>query len=177
MVSRDVDICSDYCHLALSSYTTKLPDMQAHSYSKGEYEICTDKVRMDLALIHDFLSTQTNWAKGIPVERVKTSIENSLNFGVFHEGRQIGYARVITDYASIAYLGDVFILPAYRGRGLSKWLMEVIMAYPGLQGLRRWILLTSDAGGLYAKYGWKKLPKPELYMEIHDPDVYKASQL
>jgi GNAT superfamily N-acetyltransferase len=146
--------------------------MKDISTIKGDYSITTDKHQLDLDAIHHFLSTQSHWSKNIPLEKVKTSVENSLNFGLFHLDKQIGYARVISDFATIAYLGDVYVLPEYRGRGLSKWLMEQVMAHPGLQGLRRWILLTSDAHGLYEKYGWKKVSKPELYMELYNPGVY-----
>ena len=142
-------------------------------YTQGDYQITTNRDEMDVTVIHNFLSNQSHWAKGIPVETVRKSIENSLNFGLFYGQQQVGYARVITDYATIAYLGDVFILPEYRGRGLSKWLMEIVMAYPAVQGLRRWVLLTSDAHTLYEKTGWKRVPKPELYMEWFNPDVYK----
>jgi GNAT superfamily N-acetyltransferase len=129
---------------------------------------------MDIKAIHDFLSHHSQWSKGISLDLVRRSVEHSLNFGLFYQKKQIGYARVITDYATIAYLGDVYVLPEHRGMGLSKWLMEAVMTHPDLQGLRRWILLTSDAHGLYEKYGWKKIAKPELYMELHDPEVYKG---
>ena len=147
--------------------------MPTTPYTHGDYSITTDRDKLDISVIHDFLSNHSHWAMGIPIETVKKSIDHSLCFGLFHGDKQIGYARVITDYATIAYLGDVFVLPEYRGRGLSKWLMEVVMAYPDVQGLRRWVLLTSDAHGLYEKTGWRRIPKPELYMEWHDPDVYK----
>jgi GNAT superfamily N-acetyltransferase len=140
--------------------------------TKGDYSITTDKSQLDIYAIYRFLSIQSHWSKNIPLDRVKTSVENSLNFGLFHHNMQIGYARVISDFATIAYLGDVYVLPEYRGRGLSKWLMEQVMAHPNLQGLRRWILLTSDAHGLYKKYGWKEVAKPGLYMELYNPDVY-----
>jgi GNAT superfamily N-acetyltransferase len=108
---------------------------------------------------------------------VKRSIEHSLAFGVFKEDQQVGFARIITDYATFAYLGDVFILEPFRGRGLSKWLMEVIVGHPELQGLRRWMLLTRDAHGLYGKVGFTELINPERYMELHFPDVYKGVTL
>ena len=147
--------------------------MSTTSYTQGDYHITTDRAKLDIAVIHDFLSNHSHWARGILLETVKKSIANSLNFGLFHHESQIGFARVITDYATIAYLGDVFVLPEYRGHGLSKWLMDVVMAYPDVQGLRRWVLLTSDAHGLYEKTGWRRIPKPELYMEWYDPDVYR----
>jgi GNAT superfamily N-acetyltransferase len=103
-------------------------------------------------------------------------VENSLCFGVYYRGdSQVGFARIITDYATIAYLGDVFILPEHRGQGLSKLLVGEIMAHPDLQGLRRWMLLTSDAHGLYRQYGWKTIVNPDRYMEIANPDIYKNS--
>ena len=147
--------------------------MTSNEYTQGDYHISTDPYQMDIVAIHDFLSHHSHWARGIPIETVRRSIDHSLNFGLFHGDKQIGFARIITDYATIAYLGDVYVLPEYRGHGLSKWLMEIVMSYPDLQGLRRWILLTADAHGLYEKTGWKRVAKPELYMEWHNPDVYK----
>ena len=147
--------------------------METVNRHKGDYTISTDSSRMDISAIHDFLSHHSHWSRGISLDLVSRSVEHSLNFGLFYQNKQIGYARVITDYATIAYLGDVYVLPEHRGRGLSKWLMEEVMTHPDLQGLRRWILLTSDAHGLYEKYGWKKIAKPDLYMELHDPKVYK----
>jgi GNAT superfamily N-acetyltransferase len=140
-----------------------------------DYLITTDKNKMDLYAIHDFLSTKSGWSNDIPLNTVKTSIENSLNFGLFHKERQIGFARVISDFATIAYLGDIYVLEEYRGQGLSKQLMEQVMNHPNLQGLRRWILLTSTAEWLYEKYNFTKLPKPEIYMELYNPDVYKQN--
>jgi len=109
------------------------------SWVRGEFEISTDPARIDLATVHNFL-THSYWAKGIPVETAQQSIQNSLCFGVYQGKQQVGFARIITDYATFAYLADVFILEQYRGRGLSKWLMECIVAHPQLQGLRRWML-------------------------------------
>jgi len=140
----------------------------------GEFTITTDKSKLDVVAIHDFLSKFSGWSDNIPLERVKTSIDNSLNFGLFHNDKQIGFARIISDFSTIAYLGDIYILNAYRGQGLSKKLMEVVMGHPNLQGLRRWILLTETAEWLYQKYGFTKLPRPELYMELFDPNVYKT---
>jgi GNAT superfamily N-acetyltransferase len=146
--------------------------MQHLNLVKGDFELSTDRNRMDLAVIHDFLAHQSYWAKNISIEIVQKSIENSLNFGLFQGEKQIGYARVITDYATIAYLGDVFVLPFYRGQGLSKWLMETIMNHADLQGLRRWILLTADAHDLYQQFGWKPIEKPERYMDKWNPNAY-----
>ena len=142
-----------------------------HSWSKGDFEISTDPVRIDLATVHKFL-TNSYWAKGIPLETVQRSIANSLGFGVYHAGRQVGFARVISDRATFAYLADVFILEDYRGRGLSQWLMECIVGHPDLQGLRRWMLATQDAHGLYQRYGFIPIKSPERWMEIHRPGVY-----
>ena len=144
-----------------------------HEWRQGEYFISTDKSRLDLTLIHNFLRT-SYWAAGIPLEVVRRSIEHSLSFGLYKEDQQIGYARVITDFATFAYLGDVFILEPFRGQGLSKWLMEVIVTHPELQGFRRWILLTKDAHGLYKKVGFKGVATPERYMERFFPNVYEG---
>ena len=139
-----------------------------------DFTITTDKSKMDIVAIHDFLSKYSGWSDNIPFDRVKTSIDNSLNFGLFHNHKQIGFARIISDFSTIAYLGDIYVLDNYRGQGLSKKLMDAVIEHPNLQGLRRWILLTSTADWLYEKYGFTKLPKPELYMELFDPNVYKA---
>lgn len=139
---------------------------------KDKYLISTDDNRLNVTLIHKFLAEESGWSAGIPFHNVEKSIENSLNFGLYMGEEQIGFARVISDFSTIAYLGDIFILKEYRGLGLSKWLMEVIMGHSDLQNLRRWILLTSTADWLYEKYGFKKLPHPEIYMEKHDPHVY-----
>lgn len=138
-----------------------------------EYTISTDKAKMDIVAIHDFLSNHSSWSNNIPIEKVQISIDNSLNFGVFHNEKQIGFARVISDFSTIAYLGDIYILQEYRGKGLSKKLMDAILQHPNLQKLRRWILLTSTASWLYEKYGFTQLPNPEIYMELYDPNVYK----
>jgi GNAT superfamily N-acetyltransferase len=143
----------------------------------SEYEISTDPARLDVALIHDWLSTSSYWAKGIPRDVVERSIAHSLNFAVHHrtEG-QVGYARVITDRATFAYLADVFVLDAHRGKGLSKRLMETILAHAELQGLRRWLLATRDAHELYERFGFS-LPKVSgRLMERLDPDVYASSK-
>ena len=150
--------------------------MKISEHTFGDFLITTDKSKLDIVAIHDFLSKYSGWSDHIPFERVQTSIDHSLNFGLFHRDEQIGFARVISDFSTIAYLGDIYILDPYRGRGLSKKLMDAVMGYPDLQGLRRWILLTSTAGWLYEKYGFTKLPKPELYMELFDPNGYKTDK-
>jgi GNAT superfamily N-acetyltransferase len=148
----------------------------AAEYRKGDFTLSTDPARLDIDVIHEYL-TNCYWAKGIPRETVARSIENSLCFGVYAEGAQIGFARVITDFATYAYIGDVFILDSHRGRGLGKWLMQSIMQHPRLQGLRRWSLVTRDAHGVYAPYGFHPLEAPEKYMELHDPHVYTEKSL
>ena len=148
----------------------------AEEWRQGEYLISTDKSKLDLAVVHGFLTT-SYWASGIPLEIVKKSIEHSLNFGVYRGMQQVGFARVITDYATFAYIGDVFILEEFRGRGLSKWLTEVIADHPQLQGLRRWLLLTRDAHSLYEKTGFVRPKAPERYMEKYFDDAYKPGDL
>jgi len=141
---------------------------------RGEFLLSTDPVRLDLDVIHGFLTT-SYWAKGIPREIVARSIEHSLCFGVYDgSGAQVGFARVVSDFVTFAYLGDVFVQESHRGRGLGKWLMECIMQHPALQGLRRWILVTRDAHGLYSQFGFMSLKAPERYMELHRPGVYDA---
>ncbi|HEX4427244.1 MAG TPA: GNAT family N-acetyltransferase [Terriglobales bacterium] len=146
-----------------------MPSSEEHQ--KNGFSISTDPERLDLDVIHGFL-TESYWAKGVPREVVARSIENALCFGIYSDGKQVGFARVISDYATYAYIGDVFVLEGYRGRGLSKWLMECIMQHPRLQGLRRWSLVTGDAHGLYSQFGFTPLQSPELWMEIHKRDVY-----
>jgi len=135
---------------------------------RDQYTITTDKARLDIDAICDFL-TRAYWAKGRPRERMQRALENSLVFGLYDGSRQIGLARVVSDYAIFAYLCDVFIHEDYRAKGLGKWLVETVMAHPDLQGLRRWTLATSDAHDLYRKYGWKPLTDPQSWMEILRP--------
>jgi len=144
---------------------------ETSEYRKGEFFTSTDRAKLDLNFVHGFL-TESYWAKGIPREVVVRSIQNSLCFGLYCGTEQIGFARVITDYATYAYLADVFVIERYRGRGLAKWLMECIMAHPQLQGLRRWTLATRDAHGLYAHFGFTPLAKPDRFMELHDAEIY-----
>jgi len=140
-------------------------------WSRGDFEITTDPDRIDVAVVHAFLY-DSYWANGIPRETVENSIRNSLCFGLYRGKQQAGFARVITDRATYAYLADVFVLPEYRGRGLSKWMMECIVTHPHLRGLRRWTLATRDAHGLYQQFGFRLLAAPERWMERHDPEVY-----
>jgi len=141
-------------------------------YHRTKFLISTDRARLDLDLIYEFLS-ECYWAKGIAREVVARSIESSLCFGIYEQTRQIGFARVISDFATYAYIGDVFVIESYRGQGLGKWLMECIMSHPSLQNLRRWSLVTRDAHGLYARFGFARLRSPERYMEWLNPDAYK----
>ena len=141
-------------------------------YYKDQYTISTDKAKLDVPYIRNFLA-RTYWAENIPVEIVEKSIQGSLCFGVYDGNMQIGFARVITDYATFGYLADVFIDENFRGRGLSKWLMEMIMGHPPLQGFRVWLLGTKDAHGLYEQYGFKALENPERMMRKSVPDIYK----
>jgi GNAT superfamily N-acetyltransferase len=140
-------------------------------HRRGEFLISTDPKHIDLDVVHGFL-TNSYWAKGISREVVARSIENSLCFGIYDNEVQVGFARVVSDYATFAYVADVFVLESHRGRGLSKWLMECTIGHPALQNLRRWVLLTRDAHGLYSQFGFATLKSPERYMELHRPDVY-----
>jgi GNAT superfamily N-acetyltransferase len=151
-----------------------LEEQSPVEFRKGEFLVSTNKNKLDLDTIYGYLS-ESYWAKGISREVVIRSIQNSLCFGIFYGTDQVGFARVITDCATYAYLADVFVLETYRGSGLSKWLMECIVAHPQLQGLRRWTLATRDAHGLYAKFGFKPLSKPDNFMELHDPEVYSRN--
>ncbi|HYO63532.1 MAG TPA: GNAT family N-acetyltransferase [Pyrinomonadaceae bacterium] len=146
----------------------------SQEWQRGEYVISTDKSRLDFGAIHEFLATHSYWAVGRPAEVVRRSVENSLAFGLYSGARQVGFARVITDYATFAWVADVFVLEEFRGRGLSKWLMETVLAHPGLQGLRRWVLATKDAHGLYARFGFEPLRRPERWMERHDPTTQES---
>ncbi|NKJ23440.1 GNAT family N-acetyltransferase [Dyella sp. SG609] len=138
--------------------------------------IGTDKSELDLALIHDFLATGSSWAQGISFDTVRKSIEHSLCFGGYLGGRQVAFARVISDYATFANLVDVFVLPAHRGQGYSKQLVEAVIAHPELQGLRRFTLATFDAHQLYARYGFTPPHKPDTLMEIYRPGIYQAAR-
>ena len=137
------------------------------------YEITTDTARMDVPAIHAFLS-QTYWSSGIPLGVVQRAIANSLCFGVFSGKEQVGFARVISDKAAFAYLADVYILAAHRGKGLSRRIMEQVIAHPDLQNLRRMLLATRDAHALYAQYGFKPLAAPDRMMEVHRPNAYSV---
>src|SRR5256714_5737579 len=138
-------------------------------WHKGEYTISTERGRLDLAVIHRFVSEESYWGKGRPLEVVRRSIENSLPFGVYRGAELVGFARVVTDYATFAWLADVFILQEQRGQGLAKWLIEVIVCHPRLQGLLRWLLATKDAHELYRRFGFTELQDPARWMERFQP--------
>ena len=141
----------------------------------GRFLISTDQTKLDVDVVHNFL-TRSYWAAGIPRATVVRAIENSLCFGVYDNAKQIGFARVISDFATYAYIADVFILEPYRERGLGKELMASIMSHPKLQGLRRWNLGTRDAHGLYAQFGFKPVDNPSpIMMEIVNADIYSRS--
>ena len=142
--------------------------------TRGAYTISTDPDRLDRKVIHEFLAS-SYWARGIPRSVVDRSIDNSLTFGVYEGTTLVGFARAITDRATFAYLSDVFILDAHRGRGLGKWLMDVIRSHPDLQDLRRWTLATRDAHGLYRQFGFTPLAHPDRFMEALDADVYERA--
>ena len=137
-----------------------------------KFDISTDKERPDIDTIYRFLSEESYWAQTRTLEQTKTAIENSLCFGVYVGDRQIGFARVVSDFATFAYVGDVFVLSDFRGQGISKRLMETIIAHPNLQGLRRWLLATRDAHGLYQQFEFSSLKFPDRWMERTAPDAY-----
>ncbi len=149
---------------------------------KDDYEISTDKSKLDIPFIHQYLSTASYWAKNIPIDLVKKSIEGSVCFGVydlqpgFPAGKQIGFARMVTDCATFGYLADVFIIDQHRSKGLSKWLMETIINYPAFQPLRRWMLATRDAHGLYKQFDFTELDKPERIMQRLKANPYPAQE-
>ncbi|HWS54890.1 MAG TPA: GNAT family N-acetyltransferase [Pyrinomonadaceae bacterium] len=140
-------------------------------WHKGEYEISNDHGRLDLGLIHRFISEDSYWGRGRDIEVVRRSVENSLPFGVYRGAEMVGFGRVVTDYATFAWVADVFVVEAHRGRGLSKWMMEAMLAHPRLQGFRRWALATKDAHGLYRQFGFGELKRPERWMERFDPGM------
>jgi GNAT superfamily N-acetyltransferase len=137
-------------------------------WTRGDYTISTDRDRLDLGVIHGFLST-SYWATGRSRDRVARSIDRSLAFGLYHGRDQVGFARVVTDYVVIAYLADVFILEAHRGKGLGRWLVDVVTNHSGLQSVRRWVLGTRDAHDLYRQFGFTD-PRPNIWMERYNPE-------
>lgn len=140
-----------------------------------DYEISTDPHRLDLAVIHKFLAEDSYWSRAIPRSTVERAIDNSLCFGVYHRSAQVGFARVVTDRSTFALLADVFILKAHRGKGLSKELMRCVVDHPDLQRLRRFLLLTSDAHGLYSQFGFEPIGSPSRFMEVLRPNVYQSA--
>lgn len=140
-----------------------------------DYFISDDPALLDIDIIHDFLSNRSYWAEGIPRGILEKSMANSLCFGLYKSGKQIGFARLVTDKATFAYLADVFVLEEYRGKGLSKWLVELIQSHPEVQGFRRWMLMTRDAQGLYEQFGWTVLDEDarQRCMQRHFKDMYK----
>jgi GNAT superfamily N-acetyltransferase len=142
------------------------------SWQKGEFEISTDPSRLDLDVVHGYL-TRSYWAAGVPMDVVRRSIDRSIVFGVYRGTQQVGFARIVSDQATFAWLCDVFVLEEFQGKGLGKWLMECVVTHPELQGLRRFMLATRDAHGLYAQYGFTPVPD-DRYMERRNPDVYRG---
>jgi GNAT superfamily N-acetyltransferase len=140
---------------------------------RGEYSISTDAARLQPLAIHAFLS-QAYWSVGLPMAVLERALAHSLCFGLFHGNAQVGLARVVSDRATFAYLADVYVLPEHRGQGLSKWLVHTVLAHPELQGLRRFLLATRDAHGLYAQHGFQPLRSPDRMMEVLDLEVYKT---
>lgn len=142
-------------------------------WKQGEYTVTDRHEDLDISTIHSFLR-KSYWAKGVPRSIVGKAINNSLCFGLYHNSKQIGFGRAVTDQATFAYLADVFVVPEHRGRGLGKWLVSCALAHPELQGLRRWLLTTRDAHRLYEQTGFSALRKPEWFMEINAPDIYQC---
>jgi GNAT superfamily N-acetyltransferase len=152
-----------------------MADAPFAEWTRGAFTVSTDPARVDLDVVHGFLTT-CYWALGIPREVVRRSLECSLCFGVYEGAQQVGFARIVTDRATVAYVGDVFLLEPWRGRGLARWLMECVVAHPDLQGLRRWILLTRHAHGLYEKFGFTPLHAPDRWMERRESQLYTRTQ-
>jgi GNAT superfamily N-acetyltransferase len=151
-----------------------MTEAREREWQRGEYTISTDNDRLDIGKIHDFIANESYWASGRTIETVRRALDNSLNFGLYKNNQQIGFARVVTDYATFAWIADVFVLPEHRGLGLSKWLMEVMLSHSELQGFRRWVLATKDAHGLYARFGFIALHRPERWMERPDPNMQES---
>ncbi len=145
--------------------------MTQQEWRRGEFVISTDRARIDIETVHRFISEESYWGQGRAVEVVRRSIEGSLAFGLYRDERLVGFARVVTDYATFAWVADVFVLEEFRGHGLGRWLMETILAHPELQGFRRWVLATKDAQELYRRFGFSELKRPERWMERPDPNM------
>ena len=151
-----------------------MTEVAVREWQRDEYTISTDPKRLDISVIHDFIANQSYWAQGRAVETVQRALDNSLNFGIYKTNQQVGFGRVVTDYATFAWIADVFVLTEHRGHGLSKWLVEVMLAHPQLQGFRRWVLATKDAHSLYARFGFIELHRPERWMERPDPNMQES---
>ncbi len=145
--------------------------MNDEAFEKKGFKISTDKNLLNVDVIYDYLNNESYWAKGIPRQKMAKAIENSMCFGIYLNHEQVGFARVVTDNATFAYICDVFVLPVYRGNGLSKWLIQTIVKHPDLKGLRRWSLATLDAHNLYNQFGFSPLSRPENWMEIFTPYI------
>lgn len=143
----------------------------------SEFRVSTATRDLDLGTIHRFLSEESAWARGIPLDTVRRAVANSLNFGGYVDGKQVAYARVVTDQATFAYMADVFVLKEHRGKGYSKQLVEAVVSHPGLQGLRRFMLATSDAHGLYEQFGFTPAVRPQTMMEKFVPDAYRREEM
>lgn len=145
--------------------------MNDEAFEKKGFMISTDKNLLNVDGIYDYLNNESYWAKGIPRQKLARAIENSMCFGIYLKNEQVGFARVVSDNATFAYICDVFILPGYRGIGLSKWLVQTIVKHPDLKGLRRWSLATKDAHNLYSQFGFSPISRPETWMEIFTPYI------
>jgi len=150
--------------------------MNDDAFFKKGFLISTDTALLDVTLIHHFLDQLSYWGKGISLQTVQTSIQNSLCFGVYQHQKQVGFARLVTDKATFAYLCDVFILPDFRKSGLSKWLLQTIRHHPDLQNLRRWTLATADAHGLYEQFGFMRMKNHDRWMEIFQPQLQNPEE-
>ncbi|HVF57439.1 MAG TPA: GNAT family N-acetyltransferase [Pyrinomonadaceae bacterium] len=139
--------------------------MAQEVWERAGYTISTDPARLDISVIHNFISNESYWGQGRSTELMRRAIDNSMPFGLYKGERQIGFARLVTDRTTFAWLADVFVLDEFRGQGLGKWLVETILSHTELQGLRRWILATRDAHGLYRQFGFDELARPQMYME------------
>lgn len=139
----------------------------------GRYEVSDDPARLDVDAVHAYLA-RSDWAEGIPRETVERALDGSLCFGLYAGAEQVGLARVVTDRATFAYLCDVYVLEAHRGQKLAVWLMECVMAHPDVQGLRRWMLATHDAHGLYRRFGFHGPERPDRLMELKRPAAYAS---
>ena len=151
-----------------------MTEVPHREWTRNEYTISTNDTLLDLPIIHNFISNHSYWGQGRKLETVQRALDNSLNFGLYKSNHQIGFARVVTDFATFAWVADVFILEGHRGQGLARWLMESILSHPELQQFRRWVLATKDAHELYRKFGFRELKRPERWMERPDPQMQEA---